>query len=130
MKKLLISTAALLALAGCASTGNVAPQYINPTVYQGYTCPQLQSEVERISALVTKTKNQQVGLSASGIGIGITGGRHGIYPTISLGMGTGGGQRAAKNNTLSKLYGEHDAMIVAARQQNCAFAQGIKIYGE
>ncbi|WP_294035195.1 hypothetical protein [uncultured Moraxella sp.] len=131
MKALFIGAAtAALVLTGCASTGKVAPQYVNPTTYQNYDCTALQSEVNRVTALVEQTQNQQVGLSASGVGIGLTGGRHGIYPTISLGMGTGSSQKTAKQNALSRLYGEHDAMIVAARQKGCAFAQGVKIYGE
>lgn len=64
------------------------------------------------------------------MGIGITGGRGGIYPSISFGVGTGSSTRAARNNTLARLYGEHDAMVIASRQKNCAFAQNIKIYGE
>lgn len=130
MKVLFIAVATALALTGCATTGKVTPHYVNPTTYQNHTCDTLQSEVNRLTKLVEQTQNQQIGLSASGVGIGITGGRHGIYPTISLGIGTGNGQRAAKQNTLSRLYGEHDAMIVAARQQACAFVQGVKIYGE
>ncbi|UTO04605.1 hypothetical protein NKT77_08830 [Moraxella sp. FZLJ2107] len=131
MKALIFgAAAAAVVLTGCASTGKVAPQYINPNTYQSYDCQSLQSEVSRITKLVEQTQNQQVGLSASGIGIGLTGGRHGIYPSISLGMGAGSGQRAAKQNTLSRLYGEHDAMVVSARQKGCAFAQGMKIYGE
>ena len=131
MKALFIAgIAAATVLAGCATTGQVAPQYVNPTTYQNYDCNTLQSEVNRVTKLVEQTQNQQIGLSSTGIGIGITGGRHGIYPTISLGMGSGSSQRATKKNTLSRLYGEHDAMIVTARQKGCAFAQDIKIYGE
>lgn len=122
--------AAAALLTGCASTGNIAPQYVNPSNFQAYSCDQLQAEVDRVGALVKQTQKQQVGLSASGIGIGITGGRGGIYPSISFGVGAGNTQRAAKNNALAKLYGEHDAMIIAARQKSCAFAAGVKIYGE
>lgn len=124
----LIAAAALLT--GCASTGKIAPQYINPNTYQAHTCQTLQQEVNRVSAIIEQTQKQQFSLSSTGINVGLTGGRGGIYPTISLGMGSGSNQRAAKNNTLSRLYGEHDAMIVAARQKTCAFATGIKIYGE
>lgn len=73
---------------------------------------------------------QNTKLSATGIGIGLVGGRGGIYPSISVGAGLGGGTKQAKTNTLAKLYGEHNAMVVAARQKGCAFAQHIKIYGE
>lgn len=131
MKKILsIGAIAMLALTGCATTGNIAPQYVSPTNYASHDCAYLQSEVERVTALSEKTKNQQTSLSSTGIGIGIAGGRGGIYPTISFGLGSGTSNRAARTNSLARLYGEHDAMIIAARQKNCAFAQNVKIYGE
>ncbi|MDO5652055.1 MAG: hypothetical protein Q4G13_07995 [Moraxella sp.] len=130
MKKLLTLTATIAILTGCASTGNITPQYINPANYQAYDCQSLQSEIQRISSTAEQTEKRNVGLSATGMGIGIAGGRHGIYPTVSFGVGSGSGQRQAKQGELSRLYGEHDAMVVAARQKGCNFAQGIKIYGE
>ena len=129
MKKIVSCIMLVAVLTGCTTTGKIAPQYVNPVNYQGYDCAALQNEVARIDRLAQDTKNQKTSL-ATGVGIGITGGRGGIYPTISIGTGVGSGQRQAKKNTLAKLYGEHDAMIVAARQKNCAFADGIKIYGE
>lgn len=128
-KTLLLLAVVAAALTGCATT-NIAPQYVNPANYQGHDCTVLQSEVARISQTAKATENQNIGLSATGIGIGLAGGRGGIYPTISVGAGLGSGARQAKTNTLAKLYGEHDAMIVAARQKGCAFAQNVKIYGE
>lgn len=129
MKKLLAFTA-ILALTGCATTSGIAPQYVNPANYQQHDCTVLQSEVARISKTAEATEKQNIGLSATGVGIGLAGGRHGIYPTISVGAGLGSNQRQAKINTLAKLYGEHDAMVVAARQKGCSFAHNIKIYGE
>ncbi len=129
MKHISILMVLATTLVGCATTKNIAPQYINPANYQNYDCQTLHSEVTRITKLADDTKNQRTSL-ATGIGVGIAGGRGGIYPTISIGTGIGSGQRQAKKNTLAKLYGEHDAMIVAARQKKCAFADGIKIYGE
>ncbi|MFA9486161.1 MULTISPECIES: hypothetical protein [unclassified Moraxella] len=116
-------------LTGCATT-NIVPQYISPNNYTTHDCHYLQSEVARVSILAEKTQNQQISLSSTGIGIGITGGHSGIYPTISFGVGSGSSARTARTNTLARLYGEHDAMLIAARQKNCAFAQNIKIYGE
>lgn len=129
MKKLLSLSAGMAILTGCATTGNIAPQYVSPTTYQHYDCAILQSEVARITKLAEATEKQNVSLG-TGVGIGIAGGRGGIYPTISIGAGLGSGQRAAKKNALAKLYGEHDAMILAGRQKGCGFVQGIKIYGE
>lgn len=132
MKKYLwlgVVSMAGIALTGCATTGNIAPQYINPANYQNYDCNALQKEVARISELARATEKQNISLG-TGVGIGISAERGGIYPTISLGTGITGGQRQAKTNQLAKLYGEHDAMIVSARQKNCAFAQNVKIYGK
>ena len=121
--------AAALVLTGCSAKQTIAPQYINPTAYSQYDCTTLASEIKRVEQLAVATENQQSGLSATGVGIGIAGGRHGIYPTVSFGVGRNT-NAANKKNTLSRLYGEHDAMVVAARQKGCAFVQGMKIYGE
>ncbi|MFL1732372.1 hypothetical protein [Moraxella oculi] len=121
---------AALMLSGCATTHNITPQYINPNNYLTYDCSFLQNEVSRITTLAKATQHQQTPLTMNGIGIGITGGRHGIYPSISLGIGSGTANRHARTNQLARLYGEHDAMVVAARQKSCAFAQNINIYGE
>ncbi len=129
MKKLLLPLMLITTLTGCATT-KIAPQYVNPTNYQGYDCGMLQNEVARISKAAEATEKQNTGLSATGIGIGIAGGRGGIYPSISVGAGLGSGARQAKTNTLARLYGEHDAMVIAARQKGCSFAQNLKIYGE
>lgn len=118
-----------LALTGCVSTGNIAPQYINPSNYQHHDCASLQSEITRISKLAKATEEQNISLG-TGVGIGISAGRGGIYPSISLGTGIGSGQRQAKKNTLAKLYGEHDAMVLAGRQKGCGFVQGMKVDGE
>lgn len=119
-----------LLLTACATThkGSITPQYINPTTYQHQSCDGLSEEIRRVSVLAEQTEKQQTPLSATGVGIGIAAGRGGIYPTISLGIGKGAGSH--KKATLSKLYGEHDAMVIAARQKGCAFAKTIKIYGE
>ncbi|WFF38410.1 hypothetical protein LU290_09190 [Moraxella nasibovis] len=131
MKKILsLGAIFALTLTGCATTGNITPQYINPNDYATYDCSFLQSEVARITKLAEKTQNEQTPLSATGIGIGIAGGRHGIYPNISFGVGSGSSARANRTNKLARLYGEHDAMIIAARQKGCAFAQNVSIYGE
>lgn len=121
----------IVILTGCTTFNNkITPQYVNPSAYQNMHCNQLQAEVNRITNLVEQTQKQQVGLTTTGIGIGLTGNQYGIYPTISLGMGTSNTQKSSKNSTLAKLYGEHDAMIIAGRQKSCAFVKNIKIYGE
>ena len=71
----ILLTAVAVALTGCATT-NIVPQYVNPTNYQGHDCNLLQSEVARISQSAKATENQNTKLSATGIGIGLVGGRH------------------------------------------------------
>lgn len=129
MKKTL-TLVATLALVGCATTGNIPPQYVSPSQYTNHDCTSLQNEIERVSQVANAAEKRNTGLSATGIGIGIVGGRHGIYPSISFGVGSGKSERNAKHNELSRLYGEHDAMVIAARQKGCGFANGIRIYGE
>ncbi|MBE9578988.1 hypothetical protein AAHK14_07735 [Moraxella sp. K1664] len=97
MKKALISLAVVtVALTGCATT-NIAPQHVNPANYQGYDCTVLQSEVARISQTAKATENQNIGLSATGIGIGLAGGRGGIYPSISVGGRTWQWSKTSQN---------------------------------
>lgn len=125
----LIIASLSLALTACA-TKTIAPSYVNPNLYTQQSCQTLAEEIRRVETLAAATEKQNTPLSATGIGIGITGGRHGIYPTISMGVGSQSGAIAAKKERLAKLYGEHDAMVIAGRQKGCAFARTIKIYGE
>lgn len=129
MKKLLpIATLALM-VTGCATTKGITPQYINPTTYASHSCQSLEQEIARVSQTAAATEKQQVSLASTGLGIGIAAGRGGIYPSISFGLGSGSGG-SNKKATLSKLYGEHDAMVLSARQKGCGFAQTMKVYGE
>lgn len=121
---------ATLMLGGCATTQGITPQYINPNTYDAHTCQSLEQEIARVSRTAAATEKQQVGLSATGLGIGVSAGRGGIYPTISFGVGQSSGASSSKKATLAKLYGEHDAMVLNARQKGCAFAGGMKVYGE
>lgn len=129
MKKCLFSmllmTAATTALTGCMTTPN--PEYVSPNNYQSYDCFQLANEYTRVNQYIDANANQRTGLAASGIGIGVTGGRGGIYPTVSVGLGSiNGGNR----HNLSIAMGQRDAMVQAARQKQCPFVTGIKLYSE
>ena len=68
----LLAAAGVFALSGCASTGNVAPQYVPPSTYQNYDCQSLNQEYNRINRYVEAARNEQSGLSASGVGVGIS----------------------------------------------------------
>ena len=129
MKKLFISMLLAMttttALTGCMTTPT--PEYVSPNNYQSYNCVQLANEYTRVSQYIDANASQRSGLAASGIGIGVTGGRGGIYPTVSVGLGSvNGGNR----HNLSIAMGQRDAMVQAARQKQCPFAIGIKLFSE
>lgn len=127
-KKLLASGMAFaLFLTGCASTPT--PQYVSPNTYQSYDCTALTSEYNRLTQYINANQNRSSGFNMSGVGIGIAGGRHGIYPTVSFGLGKA---NASKNNNLSIAMGKRDAIVIAqsARMKECAFAHGVKLFSE
>ncbi len=125
----LLATAGIFSLSGCATSGNLAPQYVPPSTYQSYDCQALAEEYNRVERYVEATQKQQSTLSATGVGVGVSAGRWGISPNISFGLGKSNDSRA-RDAKLSRLYGEADAIIQSARIQRCSFANGIKIYGE
>ncbi len=125
----LLATAGIFGLSGCASTGNITPQYIPPSTYQSYDCQALNQEYIRVNSYVNAARNEQSTLASTGVGVGISAGRWGISPNISFGVGQSNNNKA-RDAKLSRLYGERDAIIQSARIQRCSFANGIKIYGE
>lgn len=125
----LMAAAVALTLGGCASTGNITPQYIAPSTYQTYDCHGLNQEFDRVNRYLEATQKQQSGFSTSGVGIGVSAGRWGISPNISVGVGRNNSNQA-RNATLSRLFGERDAIVQSARIKQCSFANGLKIYGE
>ena len=125
----LLATAGIFGLSGCASTGNITPQYIPPSTYQSYDCQALNQEYIRVNSYVNAARNEQSTVASTGVGAGISAGRWGISPNISFGVGQSNNNKA-RDAKLSRLYGERDAIIQSARIQRCSFANGIKIYGE
>ena len=128
-KATLLATVGVFALSGCASTGNITPQYVPPSTYQNYDCQALSQEYNRVNRYVEAARNEQSTFAASGVGVGISAGRWGISPNISFGVGKSNNTKA-RDAKLSRLYGERDAIVQSARIQRCSFANGIKIYGE
>ena len=63
------------------------PEYVSANNYQSYDCVALANEYTRVNQYIDANANQRTGLQASGIGIGVSGNRHGIYPTVSVGLG-------------------------------------------
>lgn len=129
LSALLALTASAALLSSCASTGNISPQYIPPSNYQSYNCSALGQEYNRINTYVKQAQQQQSTLSTTGVGVGVSAGRWGISPNISVGLGKSGNTQA-RDAKLSRLYGERDAVVQSARLKQCDFATGLKIYGE
>ena len=126
---LLAMAASSLLFSGCATTGNVSPQYIPPSNYQGYDCNGLGAEYNRINTYIEQAQKQQSTLSSTGVGIGVSAGRWGISPNISFGVGKSANTQA-RDAKLSRLYGERDAVVQSARLKQCSFAGGLKVFGE
>ena len=55
----LLATAGIFGLSGCASPGNITPQYVPPSTYQSYDCQALSQEYTRINRYVDATRNEQ-----------------------------------------------------------------------
>ncbi len=83
----LLAIAGVFGLSGCASTGNVTPQYVPPSTYQNYDCQALNQEYTRVNRYVADANNERSTLSTSGVGVGVSAGRWGISPNISFGVG-------------------------------------------
>ena len=71
----LLATAGVFALSGCASTGNITPQYVPPSTYQSYDCQTLSQEYIRVNRYVDAARNEQSTIAASGVGVGVSAGR-------------------------------------------------------
>lgn len=125
----LLTAVSIIGLSGCATSGNLTPQYVPPSNYQSYDCQALTQEYNRLNSYVEATRNERSTLSTSGVGVGVSAGRWGISPNISFGVGKSSDTKA-RDAKLSRLYGERDAIIQSARIQRCSFAAGVKIYGE
>ncbi|WP_019672169.1 hypothetical protein [Psychrobacter lutiphocae] len=121
----------LLLMSGCASTGNVTPQYIPPSNYQSYDCSALSQEFNRLNSYINNEQSagSSSGITTTGVGVGISAGRWGISPNINVGLGRSNSNNA-RNAKLSRLYGERDAVIQSAHMKRCAFANNLKVYGQ
>lgn len=126
MKKLLLTGLVATILTGCASMPT--PQYVSVNNYQHYQCQQLTSEFNRTTQYINANANRNVGLRTSGVGIGLGIGRGGIYPSISVGLGTV--NHASQRNNLAIAMGERDAIVQAGRVKGCDFSKNIRLYSE
>lgn len=126
LSKITLTATALttLALTGCASLPT--PTYVSADKYQAYDCNLLATEYTRLDQYISNAPRSG-GLRSTGIGIGIGAGRGGIYPTISMGVGSGNN---ANNANIATAMGERDAVVQSARLKHCGFATTLKLYSE
>lgn len=108
-KSILPAVAVCACLAACAkSPESIAPEYISPVAYQGYTCKQLAEEQARVaSALSLASQQQDNARTNDTVGVILIG-----LPVSSL-----SGDNIAPQ--VAKLKGEGEAIHKAGLQKNC-----------
>ena len=108
-----------LILSACATT--VKPTFVSPTHSQALNCQQLQAEYNRIQQHldegVPTAKRTGVGV---GLGLGggwSHGGGWGFGPSVSVNMGQSSN---TKKTEISRLLGQQEAIVQAAKFKGCA----------
>jgi hypothetical protein len=112
-RRLFVAAAAALVAACATKSSEVAPAYVSPVTYQGYTCQQLALEAQAVSARATqvagaqdqKRTNDQI---ATGVAVVV------FWPAAFL-VG-GDGQTASE---LAQLKGQSVAIEQASIQKKC-----------
>ena len=114
----LLALSAVL-MTGCATT--VKPTYVSPTQYQALNCQQLQAEYNRIQQHLDEgvPTAKRTGM---GVGVGLGGGwSHGggwgFGPSVSVNMGQSSN---TKKTEISRLLGQQEAIVQAAKFKGCA----------
>lgn len=109
---------ATLLLSACQSVPK--PIYVSPTQYQNLNCGQLQAEYNRIYQYIEGGVNPA---KRTGVGVGVglgggwgSGGGWGIGPSISVNMGQSSN---TKKTELSRVMGEQEAIVQAAKFKDC-----------
>jgi len=120
MSKRIAATAIIgsaLVLSACASQPEqISAAYVSPVQYQGYTCPQIQMEMTRVSrkaemlrgTLKKKADKDEMQTAASLI----------FWPTL-LFLEGGDGPQATE---YAQLKGAHDSLEAVAIQKSCTIA--------
>lgn len=116
--KLTFAISTLALLSACASTPK--PSYVSPTQYQSFNCQQLQGEYNRIQQYIDNGV-EPAKRTGMGVGVGLGGGwgsRGGwsIAPSISVNMGQSSN---TKKTELSRVLGEQEAIVQAAKYKSC-----------
>lgn len=112
----LVAAVSALLISGCAkSTNEIQTQYVSPMTYQGYSCKQMQLEMQSLSRRVSDI-SAQVNKTASddnaqmGIGLVL------FWPALFFLDGD-----TPQANEYARLKGEFEALESAAIQKECGF---------
>lgn len=116
-KRVLIKTASvclvLLFSIGCATRPEkIKASYVSPLQYQGYSCEQISQELLRVNARIIEVTGQQdkeADKDAAAVGVGMLC----FWPALFFTIGTD------KEDELSRLMGEDEAIQNMAAQKNC-----------
>ncbi|MGZ9096930.1 MAG: hypothetical protein ACXW30_01370 [Micavibrio sp.] len=107
---------AAIMLSSCASSSdNISASYVSPLQYQGYNCDQTRMEMQRVSRRVNEIAGVQDGQAskdAVALGVGLVL----FWPALFFMIGKD------KEEELSRLKGEYEALEQAAIQRNCNIA--------
>ncbi|MFT4021119.1 MAG: hypothetical protein QM666_06355 [Acinetobacter sp.] len=118
-KPLFLGTAMAMLLSAC-STVPIKPSYVSPTQYQSLNCSQLQSEYNRLQQYLDRGV-QPAKRTGMGVGFGLGGGwgrgGWGFGPSLSFNLGQSSN---SKRTETSRLMGQQEAVVQAAKFKNCA----------
>lgn len=114
MKLKILSIAAVVTLAGCATRpSEIAPSYVSTGSYKAFSCEELQQEAEIVSSralIATGAQEKAAGQDAAVTTVGI------ILFWPALFFNKGDGATAAE---LARLKGEMEAIETVSRQNGC-----------
>ena len=122
MKKFVLATCMIsqLGLVACASkSDNISAAYVSPLQYQGYNCNQIRAEMSRISRRVNEVagvQDSQASKDSVALGVGMVL----FWPALFFMIGKD------KEEELSRLKGEYEALEQAAIQKDCNVAKEIE----
>ena len=110
-----LGIAVCLVASGCASSSReIAPAYVSPMQYEGYSCEQLVSENSRIQSRISAAAGN-VDDRASGDRVKMGVGLVLFWPTLFFLKGDG-----AEAQELARLRGEHEAIENVYIRKGCA----------
>lgn len=116
LKTLSVSALSIVVITGCAtSSSNITPSYVSPMQYQSFNCNQVEGEMRRISnrvRTVAEIQDKEASNDAAAMGVGLVL----FWPALFF---LGGSD---KEQELSQLMGQHEALQQSAIQKECGFA--------